>query len=193
MDVGRYVAPAPVEPVASELIADEGLLVAASAVRMAVRNRIIVRALRDGLPYDEAEVRSIVRAVLDGIAVEKEQDALRLEQAVAEAAERPGVSRHQNDYREGDVDLLRRRAEVSRHLATRLREVSDNDASVDELAEAARQGAWEEIAASLESRLDARPEALADTEKYQRDRAIRMRQVATVDLAELARSLEPEY
>ncbi|WBU38130.1 hypothetical protein [Homoserinibacter sp. YIM 151385] len=193
MDVGRYVAPPPVDPVHTDLVADEGVLVAASAVRMTLRNRLIIRALRDGEPYDESVAREIALAVLAALAVEKEEDAARLDREIETARVRPGRSQHQTDYRAGDVSQLGRRAAVSRTLARRLREVADNEASVAEIVEAARESAWGDIQGSLLARLDARPENVADSEKYRRDREIRMRQLVVIDLAELERAAAPEY
>jgi len=192
VDVGRYVAPESFpEPTVEELV-EEGLLIAASAVRLAVANQLILRALRDRDDYDEAHARELVRAEMIALADEKDDDAQRLAATRVAAGTREGVALHQYDYRAADTALLARREKVVRALAGRLRRLSEDGDYVAGVVARAHERAWDEVSGSLEAVL-ARTGPPADPEEYRRHRAERMRLVATVDLSELALARLPEY
>ncbi len=192
VDVGRYEAPAPLAPLPVEEIAEEGLLIAASAVRMAVKNRQIVRALRDRADYSEKEAVAAAREVFTALAREKRDDVHRLEDILDHARDRPGRAQHQTDYRGADAELLERREQVSDILADRLDELAADDAYLLGIVEAARNAAWDEIAASIEAKLARRPE-LEDEAAYRAARARRLKEFIAVDLPLLEASTEPEY
>jgi hypothetical protein len=112
VDVGRYEAPEPTEPPPVEEIAEEGVLIAASAVRMAVKNRQIVRALRDRDDYSEKAAVSAAREVFRALAREKREDVERLDDIIEHTRDRPGRATHQTDYRKADADNLDRREQA---------------------------------------------------------------------------------
>lgn len=121
---GTYVTP-PREATIEEMV-DDGVLIAAAAVRLAVKNLIILRSARDRADYSPERVMAAVREELENLATEKDADAAaRLREVGRRAAERDGQPRHHDDYRSGDTELLAKRAEVSERLATRLRELGD--------------------------------------------------------------------
>jgi hypothetical protein len=192
VDVGRYEAPAPSDPVPVEEIAEEGVLIAASAVRMAVKNRQIVRALRDRDDYSEKAAIAAAREVFRALAREKREDVERLDDIIEHARDRPGRATHQTDYRKADAELLERREQVSDILADRLDELADDDGYLRGVVDAARNAAWDEIGASIEAKLARRPE-LEDPETYRAQRDHRIQQLLSVDLPLLAASAEPEY
>jgi hypothetical protein len=181
VDVGRYEAPAPSDPVPVEEIAEEGVLIAASAVRMAVKNLQIEKAAI-------AAAREVFRA----LAREKREDVERLDDIIEHARDRPGRATHQTDYRKADAELLERREQVSDILADRLDELADDDEYLHGVVDAARNAAWDEIGASIEAKLARRPE-LEDPETYRAQRDHRIQQLLSVDLPLLAASAEPEY
>jgi hypothetical protein len=193
VDVGTYEAPPPSDPVPVEEIAEEGVLIAASAVRMAVKNRQIVRALRDRDDYSEKAAIAAAREVFRALAREKREDVERLDDIIDRVRDRPGRAQHQTDYRKADAELLERREQVSDILADRLDELADDDAYLREVVERARDSAWDEIGASILAQLARRPEAEAHTAEYQEQRARRMKQLIAVDLALLEASAKPEY
>jgi hypothetical protein len=150
--VGKFVPPAPVPPATLEELVDDGLLIAQAAARMAVKNDVIVRAVRDRADYRPELAREVARDELRRLAVESRLDATRLDGTLEVAADRPGRSSHQSDYREGDVSHLSRRRDALRALADRLARLSADDAFLDELVDAARRQGWEEVGASIVDR-----------------------------------------
>ncbi|MEO5921745.1 MAG: hypothetical protein ABIQ01_11455 [Pseudolysinimonas sp.] len=193
VDVGRYEAPEPTVPLPVAEIAEEGVLIAASAVRMAVKNRQIIRALRDRADYSEKAAISAAREVFRALAREKREDVDRLEDILDHARDRPGRAQHQTDYRGADAELLERREQVSDILAYRLEELAADDDYLRGNVLAARDAAWDEIGASIIAQLVRRPEMEAHTAEYRADRARRVKQLIAVDFALLQASAEPEY
>lgn len=182
IDLGRYVAPPPLpEPSLDDLV-DEGVLIAAAGVRLAVKNLVIRTSLRDRLDYSETRYREGVREELLNLAHEKRVDAARIGAQLARARERDGRPTHATDYRTIDAAPLARREEVSRALSQRLEQLSDDEAFVLALVRTARSDAWREIGASIEA-VAARRSAPVDDD-YGRERAERMMHLLG-DLAEL--------
>jgi hypothetical protein len=193
VDVGTYEAPEPVEPLPVEEIAEEGVLIAASAVRMAVKNRQIVRALRDRADYSEKNAVAAAREVFRQLAREKRDEVERLDEIIERVRDKPGRATHQTDYRKGDSDRLERREQVSDILADRLDELSEDDEFVLSIVNAARDAAWDEIGASIVAKLRRAPEREAHTREYRDQRDARIRELIKVDLALLEASAAPEY
>ncbi|HEV7742413.1 MAG TPA: hypothetical protein VGO65_08330 [Pseudolysinimonas sp.] len=193
VDVGTYEAPDPVEPPPVEEIAEEGVLIAASAVRMAVKNRQIVRALRDRADYSEKNAVAAAREVFRALAREKREDVERLDDIIENTRDRPGRALHQTDYRKGDAERLERREQVSDILADRLDEIAEDDDYLLAVVDAARNAAWDEIGASIEAKLARRPEMEAHTREYRDQREARIRELVKVDLPLLEASTKPEY
>ena len=193
VDVGTYEAPEPTAPVPVEDIAEEGVLIAASAVRMAVKNRQIVRALRDRADYSEKNAVAAAREVFRQLAREKRDEVERLDEIIDRVKDKPGRATHQTDYRKGDSDRLERREQVSDILADRLDELAEDDDYVLSVVNAARDSAWDEIGASITAKLVRRPELEAHTREYKDQRDARIRDLVNVDLALLEASAEPEY
>ncbi len=192
VDVGRYEAPEPTEPLPVEEIAEEGLLIAASAVRMAVKNRQIVRALRDRADYSEKAAVAAAREVFTALAREKREDVDRLEDILDHARDRPGRAQHQTDYRGADAELLERREQVSDILADRLDDLAADDEYLLGIVDAARNAAWDEIGASIEAKLARRPES-EDAAAYRAARDRRLKEFIAIDLPLLEASAKPEY
>ncbi|MEO8261774.1 MAG: hypothetical protein ABI566_04320 [Pseudolysinimonas sp.] len=192
VDVGKYEAPEPVEPPPVEDVAEEGVLIAASAVRMSVKNRQIVRALRDRADYSEKAAMAATREVFRALAREKREDVERLDDIIDRTRDRPGRAQHQTDYRKADAELLERREQVSDILADRLDTLAEDDDYVRGIVDAARNSAWDEIGASIIAQLMRRPE-LEDDAEYRKDRARRIKQFVAVDLPLLEASSQPEY
>lgn len=193
VDVGTYEAPEPVEPPPVEDIAEEGVLIAASAVRMAVKNRQIVRALRDRADYSEKNAVAAAREVYRALAREKREEVERLDEIIERTKDRPGRATHQTDYRKGDADRLERREQVSDILADRLDDLAEDDEYLLSVVNAAKDAAWDEIGASIQAKLRRAPELEAHTREYRDQRAARIHDLVNVDLALLEASAEPEY
>jgi hypothetical protein len=153
VNVGAYEAPEPVEPPPVSRVIEEGLLIAESAVRMAVKNRIIVSAVRDQNDYDAAEYAKVAQ---NELSFAMEQNFENSERVVIEreaAVRSRGAATHEHDYGWDDRETLRRRRAVYEGLAAELRAWRDDPERVAALVEDARLAAWADISASLETRL----------------------------------------
>jgi hypothetical protein len=192
IDLGTYVAPEPKPLAALDDLVDEGAMIVASTVRMAVKNLIIVSALRDGRDFDPDAMLVEVQSELRRLADEKREDAARIEQFGERAEGRFGKARHQWDYHESDLEALDLRENVSLALAERLEALSHDEAYGRDLVEKARDAAFGEFAASVEHRLEGTPQSGRDP-KYRKGLAERKRLLVSVDLAELERASIPEY
>lgn len=180
--LGKFEPPElPPEPSLDELV-EEGVLIAGSAVRLAVKNLVIVGSLRDHVDYDERVYVAAVRDELLTLANEKEADAERLTSVAEGASARAGRAANHSDYRSIDVAILSRRQMVADRLSKRLRALSGDDEFMQALARAAHESAWEEVARSLEERLIAA--RIVEDDEYRRERGGRILDVLG-DLGEL--------
>jgi hypothetical protein len=148
-------------------IVDDAVLLATGAVRSAVKNLLIVRALRDGKDFDEAWWLDAVAREFDAIAVEKDDDAKRVEADRLLAKQRKGKAMHPSDFRTKDVPKMKRRVRILHRIAARLRELgSDRDTLVALIAEA-RANALDEIASARHD-----PGRVAEVDPVARDAAL---------------------
>jgi len=164
-----------VEPLTFEETYAEGLLVAESAGRMALKNRIIVMALRGEEPYDAERSAASAREVLHELMQETDEVA---EWSAAEretAAQREGRSAHQHDYHRADAWNLRLRERVNAALAKRLGELRNDPEYLASFAERARRDAWSEIAEVIDARLAREWPEIEVDETYERERDGRVR------------------
>lgn len=171
------------QPVSLADAVDEGLMLAEYASRMAVKNAIIVGALRGGVRYDDGTYRLTAREVLDGLIAQTEGSAERNERLVLRAAETGGKADHVHDYRRADVENLARRQEQDEALARALRGRRDDDEYVDRLVDDARDDAWREVTASIEEELDRVKATEMVDAGYERERGARLRAFVDEDLA----------
>lgn len=129
-------------------VVDDAVLLAIAAVRIAVKNLLIVRALRDNADYEEAWWLAATAREFEVTATEKELDAARVDEDRALAKHRSGKARHPADFRTRDVPKLKKRARILRAIAERLRALAADDAELRALIAEARQGALDEIASA---------------------------------------------
>ncbi|MCU1412257.1 MAG: hypothetical protein JWR04_2964 [Rhodoglobus sp.] len=166
---------------------EEGVLISAAAVRLAIKNRIITGSLRDDLDFDQARYVAAVADELRALADERDADADRIRSDRAGAEKRGGHAEHFHDYRTGDAATLERREEYSRQLAARLREVAGDEDFAKDAATRAHEAAWDEIGASVQARLH-RAATIADEPDYVIERIDRLRELSR-DLKRLEREL----
>ena len=183
--LGSFVAPEAIPPASIDELVEEGELISAAAVRLAVKNLIITGSLRDELPFDEERYRAAVADELRALARERDDDADRIAEDRARAAGRFGHAEHFHDYRSEDAVILRRREDYSRRLAVRLRELAGDEEFARETAARAQEAAWDEIASSVKARLT-RAATIADEPDYVIERIDRLREL-TRDLRRLER------
>jgi hypothetical protein len=142
----------------SDVIAD-ALLLATAAVRTAVKNLLIVRALRDQAEYEESWWMRTVAEEFEAIAAENDAAAARLEAERTRAKKKKGRALHPADFRARDVPVLKRRIKVVRRIAARLRELATDEQAVLALVAEARAAALDEITSA---RHDPSPRAATD-------------------------------
>jgi hypothetical protein len=176
LDLGTYVAPEETPPTPLKDLVDEGVLIASAAVRLAVKNLMIVKSIRDSVDYDMVRYVSAVREEVLNLAHEKDADADRIAKTRQTAGQRSGRPEHHSDYRSVDTETLVRREDVSRQLAARLRELSEDEEWVVDHVARARASALDEIASSLASTLLGT--SIADDDAYQEARPARLRLLA---------------
>lgn len=175
LNLGTFVAPDALPPAEFDDLIDEGVLIAAAGVRLAVKNLMILTSLRDHADYDEERYLDAVRQELGNLADEKDADADRLARLRVDAGERRGLPTHHSDYRRVDTEALLRRWELSRGLARRLRQLGEQPGFVGELVGEARESAWAEVAASVEAKLREAAKPVDDKYwEYRDDRLLRL-------------------
>lgn len=126
-------------------IVEDAVLLANAAVRIAVKNLLIVRALRDHADFDEQWWRATVGREFELLASESEADATRLEGVRASVKGKLGRAVHPTDFRARDRPVLKRRIRVLRLIAARLRQIAVDEDAVLALVAEARQAALDEI------------------------------------------------
>lgn len=166
---------------------EEGLLMAESAGRMALKNRLIVGALRGDAPYSDERAASLAREVLYELVQEADEAAEHLAAERETAAQRDGRSQHQHDYHRSDLLNLRRREKVHAAVAKELWTRRSDEAYIGRLVERARSDAWDELGAAIEQELDRRWPRFDEEPDYAEHRAERMEVVADDLVRDLAR------
>jgi len=170
-----FVAPETAPDASIDDVVDDGVLIAVAGVRLAVRNLMIVRALRDNADYDEGWYLDATRAELLLLAAEKRADAARVAEYLTEATDRSGRPAGPIDYRWEDAGTLERREAALLGLAVRLEAMGDADAGA--IVDAARVAALDDIANAIRSSSE-------PSDEYGAARAERIDQL-TADLAML--------
>jgi len=179
-------AKAPVAPSTARIV-DEGMLIALSAVRMALKNRIIVGALREHVDYDPQRYAAAARHELRAVARENDEDSTRVERLGSHLSRTTGSGKGREiENKRRDVIRLGRRRTLHDRVAERLRALAEDDDQVMKLVDTARADALKEINEALAARLLA---AQIDPSQpgYAAARAERMRAIGAVDLAALAK------
>lgn len=164
-------------------IVAEGLLIALSAVRMAVKNRIIIGALREHRDYDQAEYAAIAQHELHLLALQNTDTARRVGRLRRTLANVRWTESLSEDQRL-DLRQLTRRQRVHKRLAVALHEVAADDAQVARLVEQAQADASQEIGRALSARLIAQDVDRREPD-YEKRRADRARDLVSIDLAAL--------
>jgi hypothetical protein len=175
---GEYINP-PVSPIPSvDRIIEEGVLIAASAVRMTIKNQIIVAALRAHSDFDESMLTDAARADFIRLAEESDETAERLERR-----REPRTPIHESKVDANRRKEHRRRPKVERQLALALRAEADNEQTISSLVARARDDASEELRREVVNRLVS--VAVEPDPDYEEFKAGRIAYLLNVDLAGL--------
>lgn len=170
-----------------EEIVEQGLLVADVAVRMTVKNAIIMNALKRQVDYDAAQIRDMVRESCEDLAVERERDARHISRMRNEIRDTGRSSWSESDYGNDDNRTLRHRQEVYEQVAAELHKRAADPGYLEETAERARQAAWHEIGDSLADRATHPYYSGGDSDEYRSERDSRIQQLISKDLTSLIR------
>lgn len=132
---------------------EDGVLIAKSALSLAVKNHIVVGALREDRSFDAERIGEFVVATLAGLAREQQVYARRTGAEAAHARVTRGRASHAHDYREVDYQALRQRQLVYSTLAEQLTGFGADPEFVRSVVETARLSAWAEIGRVIETHL----------------------------------------
>ena len=135
-----------------ERTVDEGLLIAVSAVRMAVKNDIIVGALREHYDYDSARYADNARSELHHLARQNEGYARRVSRMSKDLASMKWRLSLTDDQRH-DLKQFALRFRVHERLALALDAVADDDDQVERIVASAQRSASEEVSSAVSSKL----------------------------------------
>ncbi|QAY72521.1 hypothetical protein ET445_03355 [Agromyces protaetiae] len=166
-----------VQPAPFEEMVHDGLLMAESAARLALKNRFVVQALRGDEPYDPARARAAAREVLYELIRESDETSELSADEREAAAHRDGRSKHQHDYHRADALNLRRREKVYAEISNRLAMLRDDDIYLTVLAVRARDAAWDEVGAVIERALDREWPVIEIDAEYELARDERLREL----------------
>jgi hypothetical protein len=170
--------------VSIERSVDEGVLIAQAAVVMDAKNHIIVGAIRDGKPFDAADVRARVRRELQRLGGENQDNAKRLQTLAVDVQSPKGPPDNAEGYQTEDHPTLTKRGIIHVLLAEELDRLSEDSEFVVELAERARVAAWAEVGGAIESRLlDSLPKP--PDRFYEDDKEARIRALFNINLRAL--------
>jgi hypothetical protein len=169
-----------------ERAVDEGLLIASAALIMAVKNAIIVAALRDGRPYDGGEVARIVRAELHGLANENQSNSERLGQLAEEVLLPHEKNVGSENYNKRDNPALLQRSGIHDRVSDELRRLSADDEYIAQVVETARAAAWIEVGGAIQARL-LRTAPPPPDPRYDEEKDARLKSLLKVDLHALER------
>ena len=162
---------------------DEGLLIAVSAVRMAVKNDIIIGALRDHIDYDPARYAQAARHELDLLARQNDEYGKRVRRLGKDLARSGRVHLLTEDER-ADISQFALRGRVHKKLADALDAVAADDDQVSHIVEGAQRAASDEIRDAVSARLIRQAIDSRDPE-YEERRADRLEMLLLVNLATL--------
>lgn len=168
-------------------IVEQGLLVADVAVRMSVKNAIIMNALKRQEDFDEERVAEMVREACTELADERERDARHIGRMRGEIRDTGRSAWSESEYDHGDNRTLRHRQEVYEMVGVRLRERAADEKYVSDTVTRAREAAWDEIGDSLKERASHPYYAGGASEEYRSAREGRIQQLIEKDLTELVR------
>jgi hypothetical protein len=164
-------------------IVDEGLLISLSAVRMAVKNHILVGALREHLNFEGADYSATARHELDVLARQNEEYGVRVTEmrdALVKARWKLELTRDQR----ADVKQFALRRRVHDRLTAELDAVSKDDEQISAIVEKAKEDASHEFAQALAAKL-IRQNVDGTEPDYERKLAERRSAFVRIDLAKL--------
>lgn len=124
---------------------EEGVLVARSALRLAVKNRVIMATLRDGAPWDDIVMTELARAEVETLITEMVETAVRLEASSTTPIRGLGRSRKTLANLRQDARRQGERASILRRVIAQLRRLEDDPEQTRALLDIAREDTLNEL------------------------------------------------
>ncbi|HQZ48817.1 MAG TPA: asparagine synthase [Microbacteriaceae bacterium] len=171
---------------ASEAFVFEGIHIAEAAVRMALKNKILVESIGEGRDFDPSSFLDEAREVMLALAKEATDGAARVAEQRKSAWGLHTKSRGTHDYRDRDTGNLRRRGREYKKVAKELERRAGDEGELLRLIEQSREAAWEDVAANIASTLKLVVQRPDLDEDYEQMRDARMQALRQVDLSDLA-------
>lgn len=168
----------------SEII-EQGLLVADVAIKMTVKNEIIMNAMKHKRKYSESEACELVKKAIADLQLEREVDAARVSRMRDEIQIAGYAATGEANFGALDRNTLRHREEVYEGLAGELAERAENIEYVNRCVAAATELAWKEIGDSLKEKASHPYYAGGRSAAYQRVREQRIKTLIEHDLKQL--------
>ena len=165
---------------------EEGVSIALAAVRLQVKNRILVDTIVDGDDFAHEVFGGDAREALLALAKEQDEAAAAMSKARAKAWGKHSDPHGTHDYRDRDVRNLRRRAKQYAGVAKKLRVIAEDDDQVAGIVEEARDAAWHDVEINIDNRLRIEAMRPDDDPDYEKMRAARMQALMDVDLQKLS-------
>jgi hypothetical protein len=185
-NVGEFVPPAPQPLAPLDDVIHDALKIAYHGVRMAVKNHLIVNALRDGKSFDEGELEEFARHEYHLLALDNREAAERAEKQLEHDAE----AMDGRVYPGGKPVVVgedhQRKPLILRAVADAYEDQAVEPGALAILIDEAKAEAWSEIGAVVSARL-AQPRIEEDPE-YLTFRDERLAHFVDEDLAELIRN-----
>jgi hypothetical protein len=181
VDLGTYVAPDPVEPAPVEQIVAEGALIGESVVRLALRNRVIVDALRDHRDLDTGALAAAAAREFERLADQEWESAERIRLRRSVRRSDPEALDDPDRERESE-----RRERVHRAMSDAFAARAADQPAVAAVVEKSRAEAWSEVGAVLLDRAGDRALVLDRDPAYGAERADRIGALLALDLTRLA-------
>jgi hypothetical protein len=180
---GRFVPPEPAPLASLDDVVEDALKIAYRGVRMAVKNHLIVNALRDGKSFDEHELEAFARAEYHALAEDNRSAAVRAQNELDRAADGPSGRIYP-----GGKPVIVEPDHLRKPLALRRVAEAYDTAAVERstlarLIDEAKAEAWDEIGGTLAARLAA--PRLEDDPDYLAFREERLARFVDQDLAAL--------
>lgn len=173
-------------------IVEQGLLVADVAVRMTVKNKLIVRALKHKADYSAEQTQEQVRQALTELIAEREKDAANIAIMRSQIKRVGFASGGEAEYHREDSETLRHRQEVYEGVAAQLKERAADPAYLAAVAKKATKLAWAEVGESIATRAEHPYYSGGDNREYQAEREGRIQELIANELQQLIASKNPE-
>lgn len=171
-----------------EEIVEQGMLVDQVAIRMSVKNSIIMNALKRNMDYKVDEIKDLVREKALELATERGSDAKHIARVRDEVRKYGRSAWQETEYGSQDSRTLKHRQEVYEQLSEELRGLAGDDTYVAATAERAREAAWSEIGDSLKERATHPYYSGGSSPEYQEAREDRIQSFIEEDLTALIKA-----